>query len=144
MFYAFIFIFGLCVGSFLNVVINRLETSQSIFLTRSHCPQCKAILKWFDLIPVFSFLWLRGRCRYCGQKISWQYPLVELVTGILFVLVVYLESPNLFVGFPQQAEASNLLVTGYWLLVICFLIIIFVYDLKYYLIPDKIIYPVII
>jgi leader peptidase (prepilin peptidase)/N-methyltransferase len=126
----FLFLFGLAVGSFLNCVIYRLEKKESFLQGRSFCPYCHHILKWQDLIPVLSFLILKGRCRYCGKKISWQYPFVELTTGILFVLVVHYTFPNL-------------LVTSYWLLVTTFLIIIFVYDLKYYIIPDEIIYPAI-
>ena len=126
-----IFIFGLIVGSFLNCLIYRLEIGESFLSGRSYCPNCKHILSFKDLIPVFSFLILRGKCRYCGKKISWQYPLVELATGILFVLVMNYTFPN-----P--------LVTGYWLLVTSLLIIIFVSDLKYYVIPDKVIYPTIV
>jgi len=126
-----IFFFGLFVGSFLNCVIYRLETKQSFLRGRSFCPYCKHKLSWRDLIPVFSFLFLRGRCRYCGKKISWQYPLVELATGVLFILIFW----HLGFGFD--------LTLGFWILLTCFLIIIFVYDLKHYIIPDKVIYPAI-
>ena len=136
-FYLIIFIFGLVVGSFLNCLIYRLALPSFSLKNlgglrgRSFCPNCQHTLNWQDLIPLFSFIILKGKCRYCQQPISWQYPLVELATGILFILVVFYTSPNL-------------LLTSYFLLVTCFLIIIFVYDLKYYIIPDKIIYPVII
>ena len=126
--YFLIFLFGLVVGSFLNCVIYRLEIGESFLTGRSYCPYCKHTLALEDLIPIFSFLILKGKCRYCKKPISWQYPLVELATGILFVLILNYAFPNL-------------LVTGYWLLITLFLIIIFVYDLKYYIIPDKIIYP---
>jgi leader peptidase (prepilin peptidase)/N-methyltransferase len=76
------FIFGICVGSFLNCVIYRLETKQSFFRGRSFCPKCHHILRWYELIPILSFIFLKGKCRYCGKKISWQYPLVEISTGI--------------------------------------------------------------
>ena len=132
MFLIFIFILGLIIGSFLNVVICRLETKESIFFARSKCPQCGAVLKWHDLIPVISFLIQKGKCQYCKKKISWQYPVVELLTGLIFLLIF-----NKF-GF------EDLLVSCFLFLVSCFLIIIFVYDLKYYIIPDKIIYPAII
>ena len=134
---------GLIVGSFLNCVIYRTELQEdmpegsphrkavSFLRGKSFCPNCKHKLSWQDLIPIFSFIILRGECRYCQKKISWQYPLVELATGILFVLVLSYTFPNL-------------LVTGYWLLITCFLIIIFVYDLKHYIIPDKVIYPAIL
>lgn len=128
--YLFTFFLGLIVGSFLNCVIYRLQTKESFLKGRSFCPNCKKILSWQDLIPLLSFIILRGRCRHCSQKISWQYPLVELATGILFVLVLNYTFPNL-------------LIASYWLLVACFLIIIFVYDLKHYIIPDRIVYPAI-
>jgi prepilin signal peptidase PulO-like enzyme (type II secretory pathway) len=128
-FYIFIFLFGLEVGSFLNCVIYRLQTGESFLKGRSYCPHCKHILSWQDLIPIFSFLILKGKCRYCSKKISLQYPLVEFFTAILFVLIF-------------NAAALNLR-TIYYLIIGCFLIVIFVYDLKHYLIPDKIIYPAI-
>ncbi len=79
-------VLGLLIGSFLNVVIYRLPHKQKILNlhTRSKCPHCKKKLKAFDLIPVFSFLWLRGRCRYCHKKISVQYPMVEIITALAF------------------------------------------------------------
>lgn len=137
--YSFIFLFGLCVGSFLNCIIYRLKTGESILFSRSHCPMCGAKLKAEDLIPLFSFLFLKGKCRYCHKKISWQYPLVELFTAILFVLVIYRQPP----GFSAFLNI-DLLSTVYYLLITCFLIVIFVYDLKHYIIPDEIIYPAII
>ena len=88
-FYFIIFVFGLIVGSFLNCVVYRLEIGGSFLKGRSFCPHCKHELSWQDLIPVFSLLFLKGKCRYCQQKISLQYPLVELATGVLFVLIFY-------------------------------------------------------
>ncbi|MBI5400071.1 prepilin peptidase [Candidatus Saganbacteria bacterium] len=82
----FSFVFGLVVGSFLNVCIYRLPRGESIVFPASHCPECGQTLRPLDLIPVLSFLFLRGRCRYCRTKITWRYPLVELITGVLFVL----------------------------------------------------------
>jgi len=125
-----IFIFGLIIGSFLNCIIYRLETRGSFLRGRSYCPYCKHFLNWQDLIPVLSFLILKGKCRYCQQKISLQYPLVELTTGFLFFLVFYYTK-------------YNIPYTIYALIITCFLIIIFVYDLKHYIIPDRIIYPAI-
>jgi prepilin signal peptidase PulO-like enzyme (type II secretory pathway) len=126
----FIFLFGLVIGSFLNCVIYRLEVKKGFLGGRSYCPDCKHILSWQDLIPVFSFLILKGKCRHCDKKISIQYPLIELGTGLLFLLV--------FWHFGLE------LIFGFWILISIFLIIIFVYDLKHYIIPDKIIYPAII
>ena len=130
-----IFIFGLAVGSFLNCLIYRSVTNQSIWPGRSFCPHCHHQLVWRDLIPVFSFLFLKGRCQYCGQKISWQYPLVEIATGGMFLLIFNSQLPI--------ANCQSLLTISYWLLIISLLIVIFVCDLRYYLIPDKIIYPAI-
>lgn len=85
-FYLYVFILGLVVGSFLNVVIYRLPLGISIAKGRSFCPDCKNPIKAQQNIPLFSFIFLRGRCGYCGQKISFRYPLVELLTGLLAML----------------------------------------------------------
>lgn len=81
-----LFAFGCCIGSFLNVVIDRIPHKISIVKGRSYCDRCHHTLVWYDLIPVLSFLFLQRRCRYCHTLLSWQYPLVEIATGILFVL----------------------------------------------------------
>jgi leader peptidase (prepilin peptidase) / N-methyltransferase len=83
----FAFVFGLVVGSFLNVVIHRLPREESIVHPGSHCPGCGAPVRWWDNIPLLSYLWLRGRCRGCRARISLRYPLVELLTGVLFAAV---------------------------------------------------------
>ena len=127
----FVFIFGLCIGSFLNCFIYRLEQKKSLS-GRSFCPHCKHTLSWLDLIPVFSFLFLGGKCRYCKKKISWQYPLVEIATGIIFLLIFK------FLNF------YNFLNLFFLFYVAAVLIIIFIYDLKHYLIPDKVLFPAII
>jgi leader peptidase (prepilin peptidase)/N-methyltransferase len=80
--------FGLLIGSFLNVVIHRLPREESLVTPRSRCPACQTPIRPWDNIPVVSFLLLRGRCRDCGQPISWRYPLVEGLTGLLFALTV--------------------------------------------------------
>jgi len=136
LFYLAIPLFGLVMGSFLNCIIYRLQTGEGFLKGRSFCPHCRHALSWQDLIPVFSFLILKGRCRYCRKPISWQYPLVELATGIIFLLIVW----NLEFGICLEFGTWNLL---FYLLISCFLIIIFVYDLKHYIIPDAVIYPAI-
>lgn len=83
---ALVFLFGLCVGSFLNVVIARLPEGRSILTPRSACPRCGAPIRWHDNVPLVSFAVLGGRCRGCGAAISWRYPAVEAVTGGLFLL----------------------------------------------------------
>lgn len=123
-----VFAFGAIIGSFLNSVIYRLEVGKDFLRGRSFCPNCKQILGWKDLIPIFSFLILKGKCRYCKRKISLQYPLVEFFNGILFTLVFLYQPKDLI----------------FYFVLIPFLILIFVYDLKHYLIPDKIIYPAIL
>ncbi|MBI2624789.1 MAG: prepilin peptidase [Candidatus Nealsonbacteria bacterium] len=120
-----VFIFGLTIGSFLNSVIYRLEKGKNIIIGRSFCPECNHTLGWQDLIPIFSFVFLKGKCRYCLKPISLQYPLVEIATASLFFLI-----------FRFQLSAFHYLLST-------FLIVIFVYDLKHYLIPDKVIYPAI-
>ncbi len=86
--YTIVFIYGIIVGSFLNVCIYRIPKEESIVTVGSHCMKCSHRLSWYDLVPVFSWLFLRGKCRYCGGKISVQYPLVELLNGVLYLIIV--------------------------------------------------------
>ncbi len=81
----FVFVLGSCVGSFLNVLVWRLPRGESLLYPPSHCPKCNKTLKWYDNIPVIGWLKLHGRCRFCNQPISPRYPIVEAVTGVLFV-----------------------------------------------------------
>lgn len=118
-----IFVFGTLVGSFLNVVILRHNTGESAFKGRSRCFSCKKILSWYELVPILSYLIQKGRCRNCGSKISIQYPLVEFVTGLLFLLA--------FNNF-QSMEVE----LPYVWAIISLLIIIAVYDLRHQIIPD--------
>jgi prepilin signal peptidase PulO-like enzyme (type II secretory pathway) len=120
-FFILIVAFGFSIGSFLNCLIYRLSINETP-KGRSYCPKCKHTLSYKDLIPVFSYIFLLGRCRYCKKKISLEYPLVEILTGILFLVAF------LFVGLSAELI--------YLLIVLFFLILIFVYDLKHYIIPD--------
>ncbi|MBU2415697.1 prepilin peptidase [Patescibacteria group bacterium] len=134
----FSFCFGAIIGSFINSLIWRLHENKSI-LDRSCCPKCKKKIAWYDNIPVLSFIILHGKCRYCKKRISWQYPIVEIITGILFV-VVYLNNSQFFT---LQITDYRLLVTILrdWF-IISVMIIVFIYDLRWYLILlDKIILP---
>lgn len=131
----FIFLFGLVIGSFLNAVIWRIDSERPVWRGRSVCPACLHELSWQDLIPVVSFLLLSGRCRYCAEPISWQYPLVELATGILFVSIF---------RYWNFVFVSDFLSLFYLLFITSSLIVIFVYDLKHSIIPDEIVYPAII
>ncbi|MCX6745909.1 MAG: prepilin peptidase [Candidatus Parcubacteria bacterium] len=124
------FILGLIFGSFINSLVYRLKNNLSLW-ERSYCPKCKQVLKYADLIPFLSFIFLGGKCRFCHKQISWQYPLVELITGILFALI-FLKNGTL--NFALFCDLFFVLV----------LIFIFVFDLKYYLILDKIIWPALI
>ena len=87
--YIIIFLFGIVIGSFLNVCIFRIPNKEDIVKTGSHCMSCGYRLKWYDMVPVISFLILRGKCRKCGAKLSVQYPLIEAANGILYVLIVW-------------------------------------------------------
>lgn len=135
-FYVFILIFGLIIGSFLNCIIFRLEKEESFLEGKSKCIHCGHELGWKDLFPIFSFLSLAGKCRYCGRPISIQYPLVEIFTGIIFVLITWNLGFNWLLGFGQW----DLLNIVYFWIICSFFIIIFVYDLRHYLIPDSVVY----
>lgn len=84
-----IFLLGLLIGSFLNVCVYRIPRDESISYPPSHCTNCKNRIKSYDLIPVISYIFLRGKCRYCGEKISIKYPIIELFTGVLFLGLYY-------------------------------------------------------
>jgi prepilin signal peptidase PulO-like enzyme (type II secretory pathway) len=127
-------IFGLIIGSFLNMVIYRLKSGEKMFLSRSKCPKCHHVLGFGDLVPIFSFILLKGKCHYCRKKISWQYPLVELACTIFFSLGYFKYLSQVY----TEAAVINYAV---YLIFCCFLTIIFVYDWKYYLILDKVSLP---
>lgn len=120
-------LFGLCIGSFLNVVIYRLPLGQSLASPPSRCRNCGYSLRWFDNIPVLSWMMLRGRCRQCGTPVSWQYPLVELITAALFVLVVIYTPPGVLM-------ASRLILVSV-------LIALFGIDLEHQILPNSITLP---
>ena len=128
-FYIFVFIFGTIIGSFLNVLILRYNTGVSPFKGRSFCFSCGKKLGFFELVPLFSFLWQGGKCTGCQSKISWQYPIVEALTGALF-LAVFIKFSGL-IGL--YFNAWYILIS---LLVMTVLIFITVYDLKHKIIPD--------
>jgi leader peptidase (prepilin peptidase)/N-methyltransferase len=124
---AFAFLFGAIVGSFLNVCIHRLPKGESVVAPRSRCPACGNAIRAWDNIPLVSFLLLRGRCRDCGQPISWRYPLVEGLTGLLFALTVG--------RFGLTALTASLLCLVAALVVIAFV------DLDHQIIPNAITLP---
>lgn len=127
------FLFGLIIGSFLNVVIYRYNTEKT-FGGRSACMVCRHTLAWYELIPVFSFFGLRGRCLSCKTKISMQYPAVELTTGIIFASLFYKFQSLFFV------DAVSFYATfGYFAVCFSLLLVIAVYDLKHKIIPDTLV-----
>lgn len=142
-----VFIFGLIIGSFINCLIWRLHKKETI-LGRSYCPKCRKQIAWYDNIPLVSFIILKGKCRQCGKKISWQYPMVELAVGILFVIAFLLnyESKIMNYGF-AVFDFSIILdslfiihVLRYWF-VIAIMVVIFIFDLRWYLILDIVTLP---
>lgn len=144
-----LFFVGLLFGSFLNVLIDRLAKNQSLFFPSSHCDHCKKPLAWYDLLPLASFFLLRGRCRHCQKPISWQYPVVELVTGILFAFTaLFVASPlgSRFAtpqGWPDGLPWGGILEWVFMLFIVSSFVVIFFTDLKYGIIPDKVIFPAI-
>jgi leader peptidase (prepilin peptidase)/N-methyltransferase len=104
----FAFAFGAIVGSFLNVVIHRYPLEESIVFPASHCPECKARIRWFDNVPIVAWLWLRGRCRDCRQPISPRYPLVELANGLFYLAVFLYTGPT--PGFLLIAPYVSMLI----------------------------------
>ena len=93
-FYIIVFVYGITIGSFVNVCIYRIPKKENIVNVRSHCMQCGYQLKWYDLVPLFSYVFLGGKCRKCKTKISIQYPIIEAVNGILYVLVFFVNGWN--------------------------------------------------
>ncbi|OGY93262.1 MAG: hypothetical protein A2406_01215 [Candidatus Komeilibacteria bacterium RIFOXYC1_FULL_37_11] len=138
---AFVFILGLFIGSFLNVVILRLRRQESFIKGSSKCLFCQHRLYPKDLIPLFSYLFLKGRCRYCQKRFSHQYPLVEFFTGFSFVLIFQKIVPSADWNLISSLQVLHLLD---WWVIVSFLVIIFVYDFKYYLILDRVVWPIII
>jgi len=136
-----VFLFGLAIGSFLNVCIYRLPRRQSLALPRSFCPRCRTPIAWYDNIPVLSYLILRGRCRHCGGKISIRYPLVELVTGFIFV-AVHLRVLNMRQClFRDHAIYLSLVVIPFLWYFTASLIALSLIDWEHKILPDPITYP---
>ena len=130
MFYFATFIFGSIWGSFCNVCIYRLPYNESVIKGRSFCPSCKNQIKWYDNIPFLSFIFLRGKCRNCSNKISFQYFLVELLSGISFLAIFFLYGISI----------TTLLL----IILSIFFIIIFFIDLKHYIIPNELTFPLMV
>lgn len=142
----FIFMFGLTFGSFVNALVWRIYMQEnkpkrhannkgkySILHGRSMCPSCGHTLSSIDLIPVFSWLSLGGKCRYCHMSISWQYPFVELLTACLFL--------GCYVFWPAQLEGYQIISFIFWLVYIVGFMALAVYDIRWYLLPNRVIFP---
>ncbi len=123
-------IFGLLIGSFVNVLIYRLPLSKDIVFPRSACPHCETIIPWYRNIPVFSFLFLRGKCGTCHRFISIQYPLIELINGVVYFLLAS--------GLTASSISSELLPLTLKALIFSLLLAHFVIDFRHQLLPDGI------
>lgn len=126
-FLGFAFVLGSVIGSFLNVCIYRIPARKSIVSPSSSCPQCGCYIRWYQNVPIFSYIFLRGRCAGCGQQIPLRYPLIEVIAGSLFALTFY------SFGF-------SLVTPVYWLLLATLIVIAFI-DLDHQIIPDIISLP---
>lgn len=138
-----LFVIGLALGSFINVVALRYDPDKFILSNkviggRSMCPRCRNKLNWFELVPLLSFLFLLGRCRHCKEKISWRYPLIEIISGLIFVLV-----PIFLSSFFKFSSAFNSFPNGYTLMAIGYifvfetLLLISLIDIRLKIIPDE-------
>ncbi len=136
-----IFIFGTVIGSFLGVVIDRLPKGKTIAKGRSHCDNCKHRLLSLDLIPVVSFLALRGKCRYCHSSIGWNTFFIESITGLLFVITFLFVQSTFENQIFSFAFFTSLL---YYLYIVSSLIAVFFIDLEHGIIPNKIVYPAVV
>ena len=125
-----IIVLGAIWGSFANVCIHRIPLNKNVIFARSLCPNCKKTIKWFNNIPLISYLLLKAKCRDCNNKISFEYFVVELTSAIAFTIVYY------FYGI----SITSLLL----LILIIFFIIIFFIDLHHYIIPNELTYPLMI
>jgi len=129
-YYLALFFFGIICGSFANVCIYRLPKNKSIVTGRSFCPKCKKKIIWYDNIPLLSFILLKSKCRFCKKPINSQYFIVELITAISFVSIYY------FFGLTLAALLLSILSV--------FFIIIFFIDLKHFIIPNELTFPLMI
>ena len=124
------FILGTLIGSFLNVVALRYNTGMTL-RGRSKCFSCGKNLTWHELVPIISFFYQKGECKKCKSKISWQYPIIEVVAGILFIMIFYF--------FPPVSIKASF-DTLFYVFITCLLLVITIYDIKHKIIPDSIVY----
>lgn len=127
LFYTLVFFIGLSFGSFINVIIARLDRKRGLIFGRSECPKCGHRLNWTDLAPVFSFIFLGGKCRYCHRRISLEYPAVEITTALVFLAYFFFNNPH---GVTATIINPTILVV---------FISLIVFDIKWLILPDKMI-----
>lgn len=130
----FVLILGLCFGSFVNALVWRLRKKRNFVSERSECTYCHHVLAWYDLVPVVSWLSLRGRCRYCHKQIE-DSPLTEIGLAVAFGVS--------YAFWPFAATTTGYVLLGLWLLMLVLLAALFVYDLRWQLLPDKLTFPLI-
>ena len=123
-----VFVLGAIAGSFVNALSFRLNTGKSM-LGRSQCMSCSAVIKWYDLIPIASYIVLKGKCRMCRSRFSFQYPVIELFLGVLFASVYYIYGTSI----------SSIII----LISLVLLVAIVIYDMRHLIIPDTLVYPLI-
>lgn len=133
--FVLIFLLGTIIGSFLNVVIYRFNTGKTIVRGRSICMTCNKTLRWYELIPILSYVMQSGKCRRCKEIISYQYPIVESITGLVFLLIAFHFFPALMFN-----PLTYLFLVIFFVFIFSILIVISVYDLRHKIIPDKLVY----
>jgi len=145
MIYLILALLGLCFGSFVNAAVWRLHEQEtrktkdkrlSILRGRSMCPSCKHELKAIDLLPVISWISIGGKCRYCKKRISWQYPVVELLTSVVFV--------GSYIFWPTNLDKLGMIQLIMWLMFVIGFMILAVYDLRWMILPNRVIYPMVV
>lgn len=142
--YLLLFVFGTCFGSFVSVLASRLPKNEDFVFKSSYCPKCKQKLLWYQNIPLIGFILLRGRCAHCNKKISYRYPLLEIVSGLQFAFAGW------YLSFCTDTSLlCNTFGINYWisLILLCFIsvvmLLVFVIDYDYMVIPDQFVYVLI-
>jgi len=135
----FLFLAGTAVGSFINVISLRYQPEEKILSKRtiggrSRCPYCHKELKWSELIPLLSFLWQKGKCRECGRFLFWQYPIVEFLSGLIFILVPI---KILTTNYQLLTADYQYLISAVWILIFELFLLIAIIDFRQYIIPDQ-------